>query len=836
MISSAHTYSILLILDEGHALEGQAYPPLTDERLQVTVTKPDTLPDDHTERELIVLDVADVPAATAAARAAYPSTPMLVLSNGTSSTSAAPPDAHIVNKSDLQTQSLADIAVQTIHTTNEQRVADAVQQLADIANEEDDPSHAATALFDVLATLVPYTAADVRLTDNGILRLFRCRNYDANDLRLLESDQPGARLPLLDWITRTHEPLLVTDTTAHPEWVTSDALRWVCSWLGVPVLRKDEVIGIVSLSSDHTHGLTPAHLRRITAVMPYVAPLIKTMQLQEKLRNTETVLESINRHNSFLSTPLTRHHTLDELCQAIAETVVSAFHKADCGVMLLDPENSELVRVARAGSYRVGASAPLYLHGKGLVVEAATTGNVVYAPDVEKVPNYFPGEPRTRSEMVIPLKTHKDIIGVLDLQSEQLDGFNHYEWQGLLAFADHAATAIENLRLFEAVQNHADDLEQRVQERTAALDEVRRRVETILNRTSEAIALLNPDGHIVQTNPAFEKLFDIAPDEYFRRPIFALTTEAHQHALQQHTDQALTGEEPAHGIELKLLKRDGSAFDAQLTLSPVQLHDTTAKPNLVCSIQDITRHKAIESNLRSTLEAERELSELKSRFILTVTHEFRTPLTVIASSGELLRDYSDNMPQQRRDQHFERIADQVNHMEAMLDDALLVSRAQRGEVAFQPEAIDMHRLSTTLVRTINQAHGAPPVVFRQVGDDATIYGDRTLMTQIINNMLTNAVKYSPDADRVDFDLNLDDDQIKLRVQDYGVGIPRDELRLLFQPFFRAKNATTFKGTGLGLSIVKYAVEQHGGEIAVESIEKQGTTVTVTLPRNPPPAP
>lgn len=706
-----------------------------------------------------------------------------------------------------------------------------MRDIARILNQSADPDQAIDALFRRLQDAIPYDTVDITLLEDENLRVTYGQGYPADVMRELRHTS----LPVSDSYQRhvidADEPILVGDVRQDAALAETWLLDWARSWIGMPLKRGDRVLGVINFNSGQPNRFNRRHLVRLQAIAAHLSALVEMIQLHNRLEHNNNLLAAISRQNAFLQTSLNGYDRLDDLCHFIAHTVVQLFGKTDCGVMLLDKDEAELVRYTRVGDYDVTASAPLHLDGDGLAVEAVTTGSTVYAPDVSQVPNYLPNEPRTRSELVIPLKTRSGVIGVLDLQSTQEDAFGRLDRDGLVAFAEHAAMAIHNLQLYSRVREHTLELEERVKQHTVALQHSKERVEAILNRTGDALALLHTDGSIAQVNSAFERLFSVQPDELYAVSIETMAVAEHRGRMQRLIESVQSsGEQQTADVTMQNAAK--RMFAAEITLSVVRFHGHE-RSDMVCSIRDVSKHKTIETTLRSKLESERELNELKTRFILTVTHEFRTPLAVILSSSELLRDFGHGMDEERREKHFERILQQVKHMEGILADALVVEQAQQRQTDFHPMPVDGLQLLKDAVRVLNAMDGHPPIVLSLHPDDEadfSIKADQVLLRQIFDNLLSNAVKYAPTSDRVLVSLMSRAEAIVLRVEDDGIGIPQDDQPHLFKPFFRAANVSTIQGSGLGLSIVKTAVELHNGQLEIQSQEGSGTVITVTLPR------
>jgi signal transduction histidine kinase len=242
--------------------------------------------------------------------------------------------------------------------------------------------------------------------------------------------------------------------------------------------------------------------------------------------------------------------------------------------------------------------------------------------------------------------------------------------------------------------------------------------------------------------------------------------------------------------------------------------------------------RGLEFDLREALAQEKELGELKSRIISTISHEYRTPLTTIASSAEILQAYRHKLDESKQLKHFERIQASVNHMTALVNDVLFLSRAEFEKLEFQPEPIDLVSFFSDLVDELQVGVGeAHHLTFTSNGACKQFEVDAKLLRQILTNLISNAIKYSPNGGTVSIQLSCQDNQVIFQVSDEGIGIPPEDQGHLFESFSRARNVGTIQGTGLGLSIVKKCVDLHAGQIAVKSEVGVGTTFSVILPLN-----
>ena len=241
-----------------------------------------------------------------------------------------------------------------------------------------------------------------------------------------------------------------------------------------------------------------------------------------------------------------------------------------------------------------------------------------------------------------------------------------------------------------------------------------------------------------------------------------------------------------------------------------------------------------ERDTAEQLQREAEnLVELNSRYIAMTSHEFRTPMTTIHSSSELLEHYSHKWSEEKKISHLKRIQSSIKTMTNLLDEVLTIGKADAGKLEFKPMELDVVTLAKELVEELHLTTDKPRINLQVFGeiDEATM--DPKLLRHILTNLLSNALKYSPAGGTVEFTLTGQGEYLILSVQDSGIGIPESDLIHLFESFQRASNVGSLPGTGLGLAIVKKCVDRHQGTITVNSKVGVGTTFTVTLPMHSP---
>jgi signal transduction histidine kinase len=237
-----------------------------------------------------------------------------------------------------------------------------------------------------------------------------------------------------------------------------------------------------------------------------------------------------------------------------------------------------------------------------------------------------------------------------------------------------------------------------------------------------------------------------------------------------------------------------------------------------------------EERTRQALAKEQELNELKSNFVAMVSHEFRTPMTTIRTSVDILEYNSDKLTDERRTKYFDRIQNAINQMLQLLDEVLFLSKTEAAKLEYKPAPVNLENFCSELTDIIQLSVGSQHnIIFTFQGESAQACMDEDLLNCIFTNLLSNAIKYSPPNSTIWFDLICKDGLATFQVRDEGLGIPLKDQARLFQTFYRASNVGVVQGTGLGLSIVKKCVDLHGGHIQLESEQDAGTTVIVTLP-------
>jgi hypothetical protein len=263
----------------------------------------------------------------------------------------------------------------------------------------------------------------------------------------------------------------------------------------------------------------------------------------------------------------------------------------------------------------------------------------------------------------------------------------------------------------------------------------------------------------------------------------------------------------------------------------VPMRDKEGKNVSVMGVsRDITDRITAEEELQSAFQQEKELSELRSRIVSTISHEFGTPLTTILSSAELLEHYGRGWPEDRKQEHYQRIQDAVKRMDSMINRVVEIQRMSLKKETCSPTQVELIGYCQEIIKEIEIAsESRGRVRFSNNIANFPAYMDKRLLREALGNLVSNALKFSPPTSPVIIDLVCAEEQVSITIQDEGIGIPEKDLPRLYEPFHRGSNAQPVSGKGLGLVIVKNSVEIMGGKIQVHSNEGVGTTFRLYLP-------
>lgn len=383
------------------------------------------------------------------------------------------------------------------------------------------------------------------------------------------------------------------------------------------------------------------------------------------------------------------------------------------------------------------------------------------------------------------------------------------------------------------------------------LGQLRRQHQLILNAVGEGVYGLDLNGNVTFVNPAAAAMINWPMEELIGKSMHAVLHHSQPDgapypredcpiyaAFQDGSVRRITNE--------VFWRKDGTSFPVEYISTP--MHDEEGRLiGAVVTFRDITQRRWAEEVLqRANEELElkvqertaelqqanqqlQELSEMRSRFVSMVCHEFRNPLNNIALSVSSLQRYNDQLSLEQKNDYLQTVNTSVERMTMMIDDILVISKIEAKVLEVQPETLDVAAFCQDLLREQDYVRPHIPIQFscrsRQIIADL----DPRLLRPILSNLLSNAIRYTPDDKAISLKLAKRYNQLIFQVQDNGIGIPSEDRPHLFEPFHRGRNVSNIPGTGLGLSIVKQFVDLQRGVIEVSSRVGVGSTFTVRLP-------
>jgi PAS domain S-box-containing protein len=349
---------------------------------------------------------------------------------------------------------------------------------------------------------------------------------------------------------------------------------------------------------------------------------------------------------------------------------------------------------------------------------------------------------------------------------------------------------------------------------------------TLIENAVEGI-LITAGGRILYANPQALQFTGVSAEQAAALPFTEfIHPDDRERVLGNHLKR-LRGEPVENQYEFRVVHQ-GHGEVLWLNISAVGFSWQGA-PATLNFLTDITRRKHAEEEVHKALERERELSELKSRFVALASHEFRTPLAAILSSAELLDDYADRLAREERSEMIGMIKSAVARMSGMVEQVMLSSQIAAGGFSFRPEPTAMRPWLDGVLAELGRASQAAERV--QLSCDNMAQPrllDGELARHVLLNLLGNALKYSPGDAAVYCQLREAGQHLRLEIRDQGIGIPAADIPRLFDSFSRGNNVGNIKGTGVGLYIVQECVRLHGGEVEVESVQGRGSVFRVSL--------
>jgi signal transduction histidine kinase len=349
-------------------------------------------------------------------------------------------------------------------------------------------------------------------------------------------------------------------------------------------------------------------------------------------------------------------------------------------------------------------------------------------------------------------------------------------------------------------------------------------LQLLKNYPEGSISIIDKDLNIIYTGGQLYQQLKKDPLSWTGKSILSMLPLTLQKTIQSRLSEVFSGKFVSD-LELRDCCFAGNSYT--LDAFPLLEEDRSVKRAGII-IRNITRLKEAEEGFRIALEKEKELGELKSRFVSMASHEFRTPLSTILTSAYLLSKYTTTEEQPKRDKHLERIISSVNTLTDILNDFLSLGKMEEGKISVRPVSFGIRELIAGIVNEMAPIEKNGQTILYEHNGDEMVNLDKGLLKQIVLNLLSNAIKFSSDGTKIEVKTAQEGDKLILKVKDHGIGISKEDQKHLFERFFRGANAMNIQGTGLGLHIVARYAELMNGTVTYKSELEKGSEFIVVI--------
>ncbi|MCB4798709.1 PAS domain-containing sensor histidine kinase [Neotamlana laminarinivorans] len=398
----------------------------------------------------------------------------------------------------------------------------------------------------------------------------------------------------------------------------------------------------------------------------------------------------------------------------------------------------------------------------------------------------------------------------------------------------------------------------------------------LFDAVSEGVIVVNEQQKIVATNASAENMFGYSKHELLNQDLLVLIPKDYHHSHSDNVENFMAHKERrqmGHGRDLYGICKNGNAIPVEAGLNPLEIEGESYVMAIVIDIsvrkkqeEELLRlnnkleeevkqrtkelrytvdsltivNKELDEEIKKRIEAqgktvkalkkEKELNELKTKFLSLVSHEFKTPLSGILTSAMLLGKYKLSEQQEKRDKHIKTITDKVHYLNNILNDFLSVEKLESGKIKYNYSNFNVSKIVNEVIYNANMLLKEGQVInYPENIDECSMFQDEKTVELALSNLVNNAVKYSSENTIIDINIQQNDTTTTFIVKDNGIGIPKTEQKNIFNRYFRAENALLTQGTGIGLNIVKSHIENLGGSISFTSEENKGSEFIFKLP-------
>ncbi|NJL93694.1 MAG: GAF domain-containing protein [Anaerolineae bacterium] len=700
----------------------------------------------------------------------------------------------------------ASIAIQNANLframERERQLADTLRDIGLVISSTLDQRGVLENILAQIARALPYDAASVWLDEhsNNVFWVAASIGYDRyGKAELLRTvSYPASTERIIQRMHSQQHPIIIPETQDNPDWLSFPGCEWVRSSALVPILVREEVIGLLRLDHHQPHFYTPQQANVLVLLGTQISVAVGNARYFEAEIQRRQELETVQRS----SLSLTALQDLPQVLLAILNATLELTPAHDAYIFLYDGET--LTFGASLDEYGVINQPHSMPTKRGITYTVARRGTPEIVPDVDQHPMGQRMHPewrqRLRAMISLPLKFHERVVGVMNIAYRYPRYFRQTELNALALLVSQASIAIENARLFRTVQDQTVLLEGLVQARTGELDRERAQLKAILDAMGEGVIYIE-SFTIIYVNQALIDLSGYDTADFADVPrLLRRALASPQHTWRDFLRQmTATVDQQGHWRgELHIRRADGTTFDASV-LSTRVTAPSGQQLGYVSVLHDISQDKALQAQ--------------RDRFIANASHELRTPLANFKTRLYLLHKRPQDLSK-----HLSVMEEVADQMTRLVQDLLDVSRFERGVIQLNREPLALPEVVMQVVEQhMPEAHARQIRLLASLpATPLEVAADRTRLVQVLTNLLFNALTYTGPGGQVRVELTAPDaTHVLLAVEDTGIGIAPELISEVFKPFFRAVEGTT-RGTGLGLTITREIVELHGGSISVQS--------------------
>ncbi len=665
----------------------------------------------------------------------------------------------------------------------------------------------------------------------------------------------GTEMPIADILTEDliQNEIVVTETLSQDSYLAQQGIQ---STINAILRTSSGPIGSLNIGAKRQKVFTDQDKQVLRQIASILSTNIEARTLFEQAQKRAAELETVAEVSTAASTILQS----EQLLQSVADLVKERFGHYHAHIYLLDEKTASLKLAAGAGE--VGRQMTdegwqiLLTRPQSLVVRTARTAEGIIVNNVFEDPDYLPNPllPNTQSEMATPMVVGDQVIGVLDVQSDQTNAFTNEDIQIHTTLAAQVAVAVQNARQYEQTQ--------------VALAETR--------RAAQRMALLTQISEKITTADSLDEIYELAANEATQLfPSDRVTLSLLDDSGEKAQVIALGGDRGSVPVGVPQPIAGSLTEKAVQSRKAVVIHDPNPDPkrsinssmivplisgtNVLGTInigskrlnlydaQDETltfqmasllsaaiENQSLYAEQEATVKRLRELDELKSSFLANMSHELRTPLNSVIGFTDVMLEGLDGPLTDDMETDLKIIQSNGHHLLNLINEILDMAKIEAGRMELDLQQVNLHDMLNDVV-----AIASPLAREKELGlslntmgdrDEFEVEGDNKRIKQVLLNLTSNAIKFTANG-QVNLEIERFDDIVQIRVQDTGAGIPPDHLERIFEAFRQADNSATRKagGTGLGLPISRRLVELHGGRLWVESVVDVGSTFFIELP-------